>query len=415
MDDPLVQIAFVVALGVACQVLGPLVRLPPILLLLVAGFVAGWAGAVSTDALLGDLLFPLVSLGVAVVLFEGGLTLDRAELQGGLRKTVRRLLTVGVLVTWVSVALLAFFLLRLPAEVSVLLGALLVVSGPTVVTPLLSFVGPVGRVGTTLKFEGILVDPVGAIIAVLVYQGILASARGDDAGGIVGGFALTVGAGAAVGIAGAVVLALVLRASRGTPSLDAPITLAMVFVALAGADALRAESGLVAVTLMGVVLANQRRIPLHRIEAFKKTLGVLVVSVLFVLLAARVTPADALSVGWRGVVLVAALVLVVRPLAALAATVATTLTWRERLFVGWMGPRGIVAAATASVFALDLERAGVDGADRLVPVTFVVILGTVLVASLTVVPVARLLGVRGEGHDQPAEPADAPPSTGTRG
>lgn len=394
MHDPLAQIALVLVLGMSCQVIGPRLRLPPILLLLVVGFLAGVLGLVNTDELLGELLFPAVSLAVGVILFEGGLTLELSELRGGLRTTLRRLLSIGVAVTFACAALTAYLLLDLPGSLAVLLGAVLVVSGPTVVSPLLAFVGDVGRVGTILKFEGILVDPIGAIIAVLIFQGILAEASNDSSASVVGGFLLTVGVGGAVGVVGAVALGAVLRMGRATPQLDAPVTLALVLAALAVADALRDESGLVAVTLMGIALANQKVVELARIEEFKKTLGIVLISVLFILLSARLTWHDLTSVGWSGLVFVALLILVVRPLAAALSTVRSGLTWQERVFLGWLGPRGIVAASVASVFALELDHAGVADAERLVPITFLVILGTVLVASLTVVPVAGLLGLK---------------------
>ncbi len=394
MVDPLAQISVVVLLGIACQVLGPRVRLPPILLLLVVGFLAGVINVVDADELLGDLLFPVVSLAVGIILFEGGLTLQVAHLRGGLHRTLHRLLSIGVLVTLACVAAAAYLLLELPATLAVLLGAVLVVSGPTVMTPLLSFVGDVGRVGTILRFEGILVDPIGAILAVLIFKGILAGAAHDEPLLVTGGFLVTVGAGLLVGIVGAGALAAVLRLGRATPHLDAPVTLAMVLAALAAADALRDESGLVAVTVMGVALANQKAIELRRIEEFKQTLGVVLISVLFILLSARLSWGDVTSVGWQGLTFVALLVVVVRPLAAALSTAGSDLSWQERAFIGWLAPRGIVAASVASVFALELADAGVADAERLVPITFVVILGTVLVASLTVVPVAERLGLR---------------------
>lgn len=391
--DPVAAIAIVILLGVVAQVLAPRFRLPAILLLLVVGFLAGTVGAVETDDLLGELLFPVVSLAVGVILFEGGLTLDLRQLRGGLRRPLRRLLTIGVIVTWALVSLAGVALLDLPVELAVLLGAVLVVSGPTVVIPLLEFVGPVGRVGPLLRFEGILVDPIGAILAVLVFEGILARAEGGQTSGIVASFLLSIGIGAVVGIAAAGALLLVLKGAQN-PSLDAPVTLALVLGALALSDHLSEESGLVAVTLMGVALANQRWISIERIEEFKATLGLLLISVLFILLSARLSWADLTGVGWSGVAFVALLILVVRPLAVALSTLFTDLDWRERAMVAWIGPRGIVAAAVASLFALELADAGIADAERLAPLAFVVIIGTVTVAALTVIPVAKLLGLR---------------------
>ncbi len=405
--DPVAAIALIVLLGVTAQVLAPKLRLPAILLLLVVGFAAGAVGAVETDALLGDLLFPVVSVAVGVILFEGGLTLDLRQLRGGLRRPLRRLLTVGVIVTWVLVSVAAVALLDLPVELAVLLGAVLVVSGPTVVIPLLDFVGPVGRVGALLRFEGILVDPIGAILAVLVFEGILARADGGQTSGIVASFLLSIGIGGAVGIAGAAALLMILKVARN-PSLDAPVTLAVVLGALALSDHLREESGLVAVTLMGVALANQRWISIHRIEEFKATLGLLLISVLFILLSARLSWTDLTGVGWSGVAFVALLILIVRPVAVLSSTLFTDLGWRERAFLAWIGPRGIVAAAVASLFALELSDAGIAEAERLAPLAFVVIIGTVTVAALTVIPAAKLLGLRAGTTDASAQALETP-------
>ena len=396
-EVPLLGLASIVALGIGAQWLAMRLGIPSILCLLVVGLLAGpVAGLIDPDALLGDVLSPLVSLLVAVILFEGGLNLRVSEVRG-VRKVVRRLISVGVLLTWVLTSIAAYFLLGLSAQLSALLGAILVVSGPTVVLPLLKHARPTERVNSVLKWEGILVDPIGAILAVLVFQGILAANSGEETGSLLVGFGLTFLAGLLLGAVGGGFLFLVLIRGWVPESLRNGVTLAVVLVTFAVSDLIRAESGLLAVTLMGIALANQQKVSVEGIVEFKEELRDLFLAILFIVLSARLGLEELTSVATLGtLVFVLALVLVVRPVAVLVSTFRSDLPGRERAFLSWMAPRGIVAASVASVFGLELADAGISGAEALTPLAFLVILATVAVYGLTTAPVARRLGVAKE-------------------
>jgi NhaP-type Na+/H+ or K+/H+ antiporter len=395
-DDVLLGLGLVIVLAVGSQLVAGRLGVPAIVLLLPAGFLAGIATVdVHPDQLLGALYQPFVSVAVGVVLFEAGLRLSWRELEASVPGVVLRLVAVGVLVTWAGVALAVAVLFDgLSKGVPLLIGAILVVSGPTVVLPLLAFVRPTRRLRSVLKWEGVLVDPIGALLGVVVFHWVLA-------GGVshAGALLVSLGVGALVGAVGAGVLLLILRGLQVTaPRQAAPATLMVVVAALVGADLLREDAGFVATTLMGMALANQRRIDVSLTLEFQGTLVQLLIGALFVLISASVSPSDVTAVLPEALVLVAVMVLVLRPLAVALATWRSPLTTAERGFVAWMAPRGIVAGATASAFGLELTQAGVEGADRILPIAFVVIFCTVVLYGLSAAPVARALGVSGSGR-----------------
>ncbi len=390
MSEPLLQLALVVVLGIGAQVVSWRLRLPSILLLLLAGFLAGpVTGVLDPDALLGDLLRPLVGLAVAVILFEGGLTLRLHDLRGS-GIAVGGLITVGFVITWIIAALGAAMLLGLSPSLALLLGAILTVSGPTVVGPLLRHVRPSGPAGPILRWEGILIDPLGAILALLAFK---AAAGSGSLGELATTAALSLGIGAATGAAAAGLLVLALRRRWVPDFLDVPVTILLVVASFAGSDTLQAESGLVAVTVMGVILANQQRVGIGHILTFKENLTTLLVSALFILLAARLDLEDVLGLGVPGLVFLALLVFVARPLAVFASTLRANLTWRDRVFIAGVAPRGIVAAAVAAFLALELEERGIPGSERIIAAAFLTIAGTVVVYGLGAGPLARGLGL----------------------
>ncbi|MFQ5843534.1 MAG: cation:proton antiporter [Planctomycetota bacterium] len=392
--DPLLGLAAVIALGAAAQWLGWRLRFPSILLLLLVGVAAGPAGSglIDADELFGKLLFPIVSLSVALILFEGGLSLRVRELgeHGGV---VRRLVTRGAAATWALTAAAAHVLLGLSLELAILLGAILTVTGPTVVLPLLRQIRPTGGAGSVLKWEGIVIDPIGAVLAVLVFEGIAAGGVGEATRGTLKGIAATAVIGAGLGVVAAWALLLLLRRYWVPDHLHSPVALAMAVAAFAAANELQNEAGLLAVTLMGVLVANQQRVSTRHILEFKENLRVLLLASLFILLAARLQPEDLAELDLGLTAFLVILVGAARPLAVWLSTRGAGLTRAECLFVAWMAPRGIVAAAVASVFALRLEELHYAGAHRLVPLTFLVILATVAVYGLTAGPFARRLGV----------------------
>jgi NhaP-type Na+/H+ or K+/H+ antiporter len=394
-DDVLLGLGLVMTLAVGAQLVARLLRLPAIVVLLPIGFAAGaLTDVVQPAQLLGDLYQPFVSIAVGVILFEAGLRLSIGLVAADARKLVARLVLLGGLVTWLAVALTTALLEPgMDQRVALLIGAILVVSGPTVVLPLLSFVRPVPKVRALLTWEGVLVDPVGALLGVLVFH---AAASGGHwrPGEMM--LSIVVGLGVAA-VASLLLRTLLLEAQRRAPRQVVPVTLAVVVGALVAADLVRDDAGFVATTTMGMVYANQRVIDTSLMLDFQQTLVQLLVGVLFILIAASVSPDDVVDVLPQALALVAVMVLVIRPAAVALATHRTGLPLRERAFLAWMAPRGIVAGASASAFALQLTQDQVAGAEQILPVVFVVIFGTVALYGLTAAPVARRLGVAGSG------------------
>ncbi len=388
-----IAIASIVTLGIAAEWLAWRIHLPSILVLLLFGFLAGpLTGFLNPDVVLGGMLFPVVSISVAVILFEGGASLRLQDLRriGG---TVRNLVTMGALISWLLGAGAAYYILRPGLAPALLLGAILVVTGPTVILPLLRHVRPTHQVGTTLKWEGILIDPIGAVLAVLVYEAVVAGELEAATAVAVLGLLKTVTIGAVAAAVGVGVLVLFIDRQWVPDFLQSPLALMIVVTAFAASNVLQPESGLLTATLMGVALANQKRVDVKHIIEFKENLRVLMISSLFIILAARLSIDDLSNLGLRELGFLAALILIVRPIAVGLSTAGSEFDWRERLLMSWIAPRGIVAAAVASIFALELAEAGFAGADRLVSITFLVIIATVTVYGLTAAPVARLLGV----------------------
>ena len=394
-DDLLLGIGLVVVLAVGSQLVARLVRLPAIVLLLPVGFVAGIVTKdVQPGYLLGSLFQPFVSVAVGLILFEAGLRLSVRDVTPRIRPVVVRLVSVGLVFTWLTVsAAVALLFGGLGPDVALLIGAILVVSGPTVVLPLLAQFRPARDVRAVLKWEGVLIDPLGALLGVVMFQ---VAQTGGSGGWRPGALLLSLLVGGGVGIVGAGVLGLVLRgAQRSAPRQVASVTLALVIAALVAADLIREDTGFVATLLMGMVLANQRSIELASTVEFHETLVQLLIGVLFVMIAASVSPSAVGHVLGGSLVLVLIMVLVIRPAAVALSAARSSLDMRERGFVAWMAPRGIVAGATASGFGLKLAHAGVQDASKILPIVFVAIFMTVAIYGLTGAPVARRLGVAG--------------------
>jgi len=398
-DEILTGLGVVIVLALSCRMVADAMRLPAIVLLLPVGFVAGAVtDDVHPDALLGNAFQPLVTLGVGLILFEAGLRLRLHELTGGAHRVVMRLIAIGTIVTAVGVTLAAKPLFGLDWGPAVVLGAILVVSGPTVVLPLLAYVRPTDRVRTVLKWEGVVVDPVGAVLGVLAFHAVLAGASPGGQPFHPGEFTLSLGVGLAAGAAGAAVLWWLLRrVQREAPAQSVAAALLTLAAALVVADAIRDDSGFVAVTAMGAVMANQSELDVSRILAFHGTVVELLIAILFVLISASVEPDRVADLLPKGLALVALMVFVLRPLVVVLATWGSDLSHAERAFMAWLAPRGIVAAATASAFGLQLTQAGISGAEDILPVTFIVIFATVVLYGLTAAPVGRLLGIAGAG------------------
>jgi NhaP-type Na+/H+ or K+/H+ antiporter len=407
-DQVLAGVALIAVLAVGAQVLAARLRLPGIILLLPAGFAAGAiTDDVHPDKLLGTAFSPLVSLAVAVILYDAGLDLDVRRLTGDARRTVVRLIWIGILVTWPVAALLAAPLLHLSSQAATMLGVILIVSGPTVVGPLLNFVRPGERLRRILIWEGSLIDGVGGVLGALVFTALEAGHRVTA-----GSAAVNLLVSAGVGIVGGALGAAVLRSALGRLGLGevlgTTVQLAVVVGVAAGCDLLRDDSGLIAAIVMGTAMAALPGLDLPVRRPFFETLVSLIIGVLFVSISATVTPASLRHVLLPAMALTAVLVLAVRPLVAALSTAGRGLGRGERAFLGWMAPRGIVAASTASTFSAGLAQKGIGGADRILPATFVVIVATVLVYGLSAVPVARRLKVIRPSRSRPLLVGGAP-------
>lgn len=390
-DQIVFGLGLTVALAVGSQVLAHQLRIPALIVLLPVGFTAGaLTDFVNPMNLLGPAFQPLVSLSVALILYDAGRELDFRELESA--RVVRRLIVFGVPITWAIATLTAAPLLGMSLPAALMLGAILVVSGPTVVGPLLGFVRPTPRVRRTLVWEGSLIDPVGGILGALVFTAIIASTHGQRVHPVVE-FLVSLGIGllgAAIGIA---LLHLLLRTLRLRGALGAAAQLAAVIAVAMACDIARDDTGLIAAIGMGVAVTNLPGYDLPTSGPFSETLVPLIIGLLFISISALVTPASLRHLVLPTLGLVAVLVLVARPLVAFLSTLHSDLNRPERGFVGWMAPRGIVAASTATTFGAALASGGIAGASKILPATFLVIVATVTIYGLTAAPVARRLGV----------------------
>ena len=406
----LFELGLVVVLAAAAPLIAQVLRLPSILLLLALGFGAGAIGALDPNALLGQqLISAVVSVAVGIILFEAGLGLKLSKRTGTVSRVYRRLVSIGILVTWAVGTLAAYLLFNLSFEIALVLGAVLVVSGPTVVGPLLEFIRPSKTVNSVLMWEGSLADPIGATLGVVVFNAVVAGHAKVDRG--IGGFLLSVGIGAGFGLVGAVLVLAWVRWFKPNQSQAVPGTLMFVVAMVVCADLLRDDTGLITGLVIGAILANRppRGIEPHGqaiqraklLRAWRERIGTLttfLIGILFIILSARVTPHQIAQIGWVSLAFIAVLVLIGRPLAVALSTLGSSLDWRERAFIAWMAPRGIVAAATSSTFALGLSQAHIGGgAQNLIPITFIVIVATALIYGLSGGPVARALGVASTG------------------
>lgn len=387
------KISAIVVLGVIAQWAGWQLKIPAILLLLATGLAVGpGTGLLDPDRIFGDLLLPVVSLAVAVILFEGGMSLRFRDLRD-LGRVFLRLTTVGVLASWALGSAAARYILGFEWELALLTGSILVVTGPTVIGPMLRHLRLGGRVGSLLRWEGIVIDPVGAMLAVAVFAAVRTGGIPEVATGAVADLLRTLVAGTAAGFVCAALLVVTLRRFWVPDRLQNAVTLATVFGAYTAANLAQQEAGLLAVTVLGILVANQRQVSIRHLVEFHEDLSVLLISVLFIVLSARVRPEELAALGPREILFVATLIVVVRPVSILVSTRGSGLDWKELLVLSAMAPRGIVAVAVSSVLALEMVAEGYTGADRMVPVTFLVVIGTVVFSGAVAGPLARRLGL----------------------
>lgn len=379
----------VLVVSILCQIVAWRLKLPAILFLLLAGFAAGpLTGLFNPDKIFGDLLFPIVSLGVAVILFEGALTLRFEEISKN-ANVVWRLVSIGAMVTLAVGAAAAYHLGGVALPIALLFGAIITVTGPTVIMPLLRSVRPEAEVSHILRWEGIVIDPLGAMFAVLLFEYITMEHTGDV------WFVLgkLLASGIILGFFAAEFLTIILRYHLLPDFLIKIAILACVLGVYTLCDIIQPESGLLAVTIMGIVMANKKGLFLYEILDFKESLSILIISGLFIMLSARMDMEIFAQAGWSSVLVLLAVILVARPMCIFVSTIGSRLNWRQRALMSWIAPRGIIAAAIAPLFALKLEHQNIPDAELLLPFVFVIIIGTVIIQSLTAAPLARLLRV----------------------
>lgn len=408
----MVELASIIILGIAAQWIAWRTKVPAILPLILIGLIVGplsifftddghkWIKPIYNEDLgegifPGNYLFYFVSLAIGVILFEGGLTLKRKEIRG-VGSVIVKLITVGSIITFIGAGLGAHFIMDLSWPISFLFAALIIVTGPTVIAPILQNIPLTKNVSTVLKWEGILIDPIGALVAVIVFEFI----RSAD-----GGVAFTSHAlitffqiiliGLALGAIAGYALYLAIKNEWIPHYLLNVFTLAFVIGAFVFSDIIAHESGLLTVVIMGTVMGNLEVPRLNEILSFKESLSVLLISLLFILLAANINMEDMYLIiyDWRSFALFGFVILVLRPLGVFISTRQSELNTREKIFISWVGPRGIVAAGIASLFGITLTNNGVPGAEYITPLVFFIVLGTVLLNATTARMVARLLGV----------------------
>ncbi|WPN29132.1 sodium:proton antiporter [Pseudomonas sp. P5_109] len=395
MSEQQILLAFggIGAAALLCQWLAWRLKLPAILFLLLTGILAGPVlHLLDPQEMFGPLLMPLVSLAVALILFEGSLTLHLSEWRE-IGSVVHRLVTIGALSTWVVIAVATHWLLDFDWMLAILFGSLTLVTGPTVIVPMLRVVRPKASIANILRWEGIAIDPIGALLAVVVYSFIIASSKGNGLEESLLTFGGVILCGSLFGVSGGWLLGTLIRRQWLPEYLHNLAALAAVLGIFIGSNEVTNESGLLAVTLMGMWLANMKGVDVRHILHFKENLSVLLISGLFILLAARLDLNAMIGLGPLVLILLLVIQFIARPLNVLLSTAGSSLGWRERALLAWIAPRGIVAAAVSAIFAIRLHEAGHQGALLLVPLTFAVIIGTVVLQSATARPLARLLKV----------------------
>ncbi len=393
MDLTIVFIIVAVA-GIGAQWLAWRWQLPAIVLMLVAGvFVGPMTGLVNPDVQFGDILSPIVALAVALILFEGGLTLDFARLSDA-ESAVRRLVIFAGPLVWLMCTLTGHYVGGLSWASASVFGGILVVTGPTVVIPLLRQAGLKKRPSEVLKWEAIVNDPVGALAGVLAFEAasiILANHHLSDAiGQLVAGLIIAC-------LAGYIAAQIIISTfNRGlVPEyLKIPVMITLVILAYGLPDQVLHESGLLSVTIMGIIVGNAHLPSLGELRRFKEHVTVILVSGVFILLAARLDFGMLASLSWRTYAFVFAVIFLIRPIAVMLSLIGTNLSMAERFFVGWIGPRGVVAVAVSGLFGVRLQELGVADGAILAPLAFVIVTATVFLHGFSIEPLAAALGLK---------------------
>jgi NhaP-type Na+/H+ or K+/H+ antiporter len=386
-------IVLVTMLGIGAQWIAWRFRLPAILLLSLFGLVAGpWLGWINPGAQLGTMLDPLVGLLVSVILFEGGMNLRFHELREAGRGVIR-LGSAGVAITWILGSAAARFVAELSWPVAVLFGAIIVVTGPTVIIPMLRQARLKQRPASLLKWEGIINDPTGALLAVLVFEYFSYLESGAAVVQVLSGLAIAIATGVTLGVGGGYLLGKAFSKDHVPEFLKAPATLAMVLVCYGFANQAQHEAGLLATTLLGMTMGNMQLRSIDELRRFKEYVSILLVSAIFIILTANLDTHILTRLDWRSAGLLALVVFVVRPASVLLSTIGLGMNWRERLLLAWIAPRGVVAVTITGVFAASMAEQGYAGADLLLPLIVALVLITVVLHGSTIGWLSRKLGL----------------------
>jgi NhaP-type Na+/H+ or K+/H+ antiporter len=405
----MLELAGIIILGIVAQWVAWKLKIPAILPLLLIGLLVGPIAAeyLSEDGekwiepiwngekglFPGDGLYYFVSLAISIILFEGGLTLKRSEIKN-VGPVITKLITLGSAITFFGAGVMAHYIFDLGWELSFLFSGLIIVTGPTVITPILRNIPLKKDISTVLKWEGILIDPIGALVAVLVFEFISVGGGGAFTKTALIEFGKILLFGTTFGFTFAHALAFSINKKLIPHYLLNVVALSAVLLVFVLSEIFAHESGLLAVVVMGMVLGNGNLANLKELLYFKESLSVLLISILFILLSANINIEDLfLLYTWKTVVLFAVVVFIIRPIAVFASTLNSNLKLNEKLFISWVGPRGIVAAGIASLFGSKLIKQGVDGAEYITPLVFMIVLGTVLLNATTARFFAKMVGV----------------------
>lgn len=386
-------IALIGALGIGSQWLAWRLQLPAIVLMLLAGLLAGpVTGLVNPEVDFGHLFRPIVAVAVALILFEGGITLKFKALSDA-GPAVKRLVILGVPLGWIFSTLAVRYGAGLGWEASVIFGGILIVTGPTVVTPLLRQARIAKRPAQILRWEAIVNDPVGALAAVLAFEGVMAL-HGEGTFAIAGGhLVFGIVTSTLIGYLAGKGLVQAFRKGWVPEYMKVPVLLALILVAYAVSDHLLHESGLLAVTVMGFVVGNARLPALGELKRFKEHITVILVSGVFIMLAASMNWEMLGKLDWRAAAFIFLIMFVSRPLTVLLSLAGTGVPWREKAIVAWIGPRGVVAVAISGLFGVRLIEVGISDGEMLAPLAFGLVAVTVVAHGFTIKPLARLLGL----------------------
>ena len=392
--DITISLTLIIALSLISQWIALRVGWPPILLYLLLGLGLGPIyGVVQPDVLLGDLLFPFVSLSVAIILFDGGLHLKFDQL-GSLKSLVFRLCTIGAITNAVICASLAHYILGFPWVLSFVVGAMLIVTGPTVIAPMLRQLRLNHNLSSALKWEGIVTDPYAAIVGVFFVNAIMYPEKTASITNLVGHIVGCIGLGIIGGLLAAYILLKLIEKEAIPVAVEVPITMVFVLITFVVCNHYQHESGLVAVTAMGMRMANQDRVNVNKIIIFKSELQIILIPILFTLLAARLQWSEISQINIEMAVFLMATIFVARPIAIAIATAAQGIPFKEKVFLAFFAPRGIVSVAVTSLFALELSRVNYPYSNAFLSTMILTILGTVVIYSLLSQVMTRLMDVR---------------------